>query len=69
MRDILDTLSVLTESTGLAGRKPGDKFKNPTGDEITFSQIEFFPSEGGKLEPAQLDNIIKQLPKHLKQAA
>jgi len=62
MRDILDTLSVLTESTGLAGRKPGDKFKNPTGDEITFSQIEFFPSEGGKLEPAQLDNIIKQLP-------
>ena len=62
MRDLLDTLSILTESTGLAGRKQGDKFKNSEGNEIVFNKIEFFPSEGGKLEPSQLDNILKQLP-------
>ena len=28
MRDILTKLLLLTESTGLAGRKPGDKFKD-----------------------------------------
>lgn len=62
MRDLLDKIQILIESTGLAGRKPGDTFKNPDGDKITFNRIEFFPSDGGKLEKQQLDNIVKQLP-------
>lgn len=62
MRDLLDKIEVLVESTGLAGRKQGDTFKNPDGDKITFNRIEFFPAEGGKLEKDQLDNILQQLP-------
>lgn len=62
MRDLLSKLSILNESTGLAGRKPGDTFKNPEGEAITFSRIEFLPSEGGKLEKPELENALKQLP-------
>lgn len=60
MRDILDKLSSLTESTGLAGRKPGDVFRNSQGEEIVFNSILFIPSQGGKLEQAQLDAAISQ---------
>lgn len=62
MRDLLDRIKILTESTGLAGRKPGDVFKNPDGNEITFNRIEFYPVEGGKLEKEQLDQALSQLP-------
>lgn len=58
MRDILDKLETLTESTGLAGRKPGDVFRNPDGDEITFNNIQFVPAEGGKLDGEELATII-----------
>jgi len=46
MRDILNSLQYITESTGLAGRKAGDVFRNPDGNEITFQELKFFP-EGG----------------------
>jgi hypothetical protein len=62
MRDILDKLLTLNESTGLTGRKPGDTFKNPEGETITFNRIDFYPAEGGRLEKDQLDNILKQMP-------
>lgn len=61
MRDILDKLESLHESTGLAGRKPGDVFRNPNGDEITFNSIEFYPAQGGKLDPEQLEMILRQV--------
>jgi|694.fasta_scaffold56302_4 hypothetical protein len=64
MRDILNILDNITlvESTGLAGRKPGDKFKNSQGDVLSFDKIEFYPSEGGKASSVQIDTIIKQAP-------
>lgn len=62
MRDLLDKLSNLFESTGLAGRKPGDVFKNSQGDTITFNNLQFFPSEGGKLEKQEMDNAVKHFP-------
>jgi len=61
MRDILDKLETLTESTGLAGRKPGDLFRNPDGDEITFNHIQFVPAKGGKLEGKKLDRAIADI--------
>jgi len=61
MRDILDKLETLTESTGLAGRKPGDVFRNPNGEEITFNSIQFFPAEGGKLDKEQLEQTIEDI--------
>jgi hypothetical protein len=61
MRDILDKLETLTESTGLAGRKTGDTFRNPDGNEIVFDKIEFYPAQGGKLEPVELDRLLLQV--------
>ncbi len=60
MRDIINKLSILTESTGLAGRKSGDKFKNPDGDEITFKEIQFFPETGGRLSNPEIDELLNQ---------
>lgn len=61
MRDLLDKIQTLFESTGLAGRKPGDTFKNSEGEKITFNSIDFYPNQGGKLESKQLDQEIKKL--------
>ena len=58
MRDILNTLDIITESTGLANRKPGDIFKNSAGDQMTFVGLSFTPEEGGKLEPDQLRDAV-----------
>lgn len=61
MRDILNILETLNESTGLAGRKPGDVFKTSDGEEIVFNNIKFYPELGGKLEPDELDRVITQV--------
>lgn len=60
MRDILSKLEIITESTGLAGRKAGDVFRNDDGDEIVFNNIEFVPTQGGRLEPDELDMLVNQ---------
>lgn len=60
MRELIQKIALL-ESTGLAGRKPGDTFKNPEGDKITFSQIQFYPNEGGKYEKEQLDKVLSTI--------
>ena len=64
MRDILDLLEQLNESTGLAGRKPGDVFRNLQGDEIIFNEIQFYPKQG-KYEPEQLDQVVQQVEQDL----
>lgn len=61
MRDIIDKLAYLTESTGLAGRKVGDTFKNPEGKTLTFNEITFYPEQGGKYSPEELNNIEQQI--------
>ena len=53
IRNILDQLSFLTESTGLANRKPGDVFADPEGNEIRFQSIDFFPPGGGKYQTSE----------------
>jgi len=62
MRDIIDKIKYLTESTGLAGRKPGDVFKNKNDEQIIFQNIEFFPSQGGKLDRESIDDILRTIP-------
>lgn len=64
MRDLLTLLDNLSESTGLAGRKPGDIFKNPSGEEITFNEIKFFPEGGGKYTPEELTQVLQQIEKN-----
>ena len=60
MRDILDRLETITESTGMANRKPGNVFRNPEGKEIIFQNISFFPVGGGKLSAEEMDQSIAQ---------
>jgi hypothetical protein len=61
IRNILTTLELITESTGLAGRKPGDVFRNPDGEQITFTNIQFFPEGGGKFTKEELDQAIDEV--------
>lgn len=61
MRDLLDKLNNLEESTGLAGRRQGDVFRNATGEEITFNGLEFFPAAGGTLSKEELDALVKKI--------
>jgi hypothetical protein len=58
MRDIIDTLELISESTGLAGRRTGDVFRNEAGDEIIFDNIIFVPEKGGRLEGKDLDDAL-----------
>ena len=50
MRDLLtliENMSVLDESTGLANRKPGEKWANDQGQQLEFRKLDFFPTGGG----------------------
>ena len=61
MREFINIIEHLTESTGLAGRKPGDVFRNENGDEAIFNDIKFFPEGGGKYTPEELDQALAQV--------
>lgn len=61
MRDIINKLEMLQESTGLAGRKPGAVFRNSKGEEIQFQDLKFFPEGGGKYSPEELENAIQEI--------
>jgi hypothetical protein len=61
IRNLLNTLELLTESTGLAGRKPGDVFRNSENDQIVFNSIQFFPEGGGKLTKEELEQTVNQV--------
>ena len=61
MREFINIIEHLTESTGLAGRKPGDVFRNENGDEAIFNDIKFFPEGGGKYTPEELDQALAEI--------
>ena len=61
MREFINIIEQLNESTGLAGRKPGDVFKNENGDEAIFNDIKFFPEGGGKYTPEELDQALGEI--------
>ena len=55
MRDLItliESLSVLDESTGLANRKPGELWSDGQGNELSFQSLEFFPKGGGAYKTA-----------------
>lgn len=59
--DIIDNIRPLDEGVGLANRKPGEKFKNPAGDIITFQGLDFYP-QSGKFPPGDdMANAIADL--------
>ena len=63
MRDLLNLLdNVLTESTGLAGRKPGDMWKNNQDQTLTFNNIVFYPEGGGTYDTETLQQVTQQIP-------
>lgn len=66
IRRLLSKVEVINESTGLAGRKPGAAFVNPEdNDTIIFNEIRFFPQEGGRYSPEDLDKAISEVESEL----
>lgn len=66
IRRLLSRVEVISESTGLAGRKPGAAFVNPEdNDTIIFNEIKFFPQEGGRYSPEDLDKAISEVESEL----
>ena len=63
MRDLLNLLdTVLTESVGLANRKPGTLFANPQEDQLTFQGLEFYPEGGGAYDtPEEFQEALTQV--------
>ena len=63
-----DLINIVTESTGLANRKPGSLFTNPEGDQLIFQSLDFYPEGGGAFGSTQelaaaVDQIASQLPR------
>lgn len=68
IRNIINKISLLTESTGLAGRKAGDTFVDPSNqDTLVFNDLKFFPEEGGKFNPEELDTVLSDVQKQIGQ--
>lgn len=68
MRNFLDIIDNLNESTGLANRKPGSLFTNPEGDQLIFQSLNFYPAEGGEFGSteeltAAVEQLAAQLPR------
>jgi len=64
MRDLLnllDTVTLLTESVGLSNRKPGEKFKNSADDLVTFQGLDFYPPSGKFPEDNNMSDVISEL--------
>lgn len=49
---------LIFESVGLANRKPGQIFRNPQGDELTFQSLEFYPDIGGADSAEELNQFL-----------
>lgn len=62
IRNILETLSSINESTGLAGRSKGAVFKNENDDQLIFQELKFYPADGGKFTPEELELELKKFP-------
>ena len=41
-----ELINILNESVGLANRKKGETFINPSGDLLTFNSLIFYPTDG-----------------------
>lgn len=61
MRDLINII----EGVGLANRKPGEKFANAEGDELTFKGLTFYPSRGAYDSPEALTAAIEQTAKEM----
>jgi hypothetical protein len=62
MRDLLNLLErTLTESVGLANRRPGDRWADDQGHEIIFSDLAFFPEQGAYNTPQEIAQAIQQV--------
>jgi hypothetical protein len=51
-------ITVLTEGRGLAARVPGEKFKNPQGDVISFQSLDFYPERGQFASKEEMQTAI-----------
>lgn len=57
MRDLINIL----ESVGLANRRPGDRWQNPQGNELTFVDLTFHPTVAAFKSPADMDAAVNDI--------
>ena len=57
MRELINLL----ENVGLANRKPGEQFTNPSGQTLTFRSLNFYPDSGSYADIAQLAEEIDKI--------
>jgi len=60
-----DLINILTESVGLANRRPGDRFANDQGDEVIFADLNFFPEDGGYESEEEMQTAIAAFAKKI----
>lgn len=66
MRDLLNLIdNIMTESTGLANRKPGSLFVNPEGDQLIFQSLDFYPQAGAFGSTEELLSAVDQVAQNL----
>ena len=68
MRDLLNLIdNIVTESVGLANRRPGTVFANPQGNQLVFQGVSFYPPGGGEYEtPEQWQQALAEVCKQSK---
>lgn len=55
MRDLIN----IVESVGLANRRPGDRWQNPQGDELTFVDLVFYPRVAAFKSPGDMTAAVQ----------
>lgn len=64
MRDLIKIVETveLDESAGFAGRVAGEKFKNSSGQTITFNSLDFYPGdEGAYATPEEMQAAVDKI--------
>lgn len=51
-------INIVTESVGLANRKPGDLWQNEQGDQVVFQGLTFYPDSGSYETPEDLQQAL-----------
>lgn len=63
--DMRELINLITESVGLANRKPGDLWQNDQGDQVVFQGLTFYPESGAFETPEEMQQALVQVAKEL----
>ena len=59
MRDLINI--IVSESVGLANRRPGDLWQNDQGDQVVFQSLTFYPEVGSYDTPDEMQQALQSM--------